>query len=304
VVLAAPSPDLRFCLPAPQRTAWWIPVAVVVVHLPLIFISMVRSVDQAGSPTLLWFEPTGTRGGAEVVMAPFVVATAGRPTGGGSPSPAAAVVVPAPRTPNASIPATVPSAQPPRPQPAIAISLARATPPAAAVAPATRRTIGPAFASGRLWVRPLPVSPQEIAARMGALTHDEKVDSAVTAIIQGYLDRLAADESGRPQAPPSWTTSIAGQKVGVDSKWFYLGPIRVPTFLLALIPINIQANPTQADMNRRLNAMREDLFEAARRAANYADFKDAVGRLRDETQRQRDFDKAQRSTPDEPEGTK
>lgn len=139
---------------------------------------------------------------------------------------------------------------------------------------------------------------------MGALTHDQKVDSAVTAIIQDYLDRLAAEESGTPHAPPSWTTSVAGQKVGVDSKWFYLGPIRVPTFLLALIPINVQANPTQADMNRRLNAMREDLFEAARRAANYADFKDAVGHLREETQRRRDFDKAQRSTPDEPEGTK
>ncbi|MBA2292608.1 MAG: hypothetical protein H0W15_09135 [Gemmatimonadales bacterium] len=179
-----------------------------------------------------------------------------------------------------------------------------AAPSAQAGAPTARRQIGPAFASGRLWVRPLPVSPQELAARMGVLTHDEKVDSAVTAIIQDYLDRLAAEESGKVQGPPSWTTSIGGQKVGVDSKWFYLGPIRVPTFLLALIPINVQANPTQADMNRRLNAMREDLFEAARRAANYADFKDAVGRLRDETQRQRDFDKAQRSTPDEPEGTR
>ncbi|MEO5826081.1 MAG: hypothetical protein ABIR59_09355 [Gemmatimonadales bacterium] len=296
-----PSPEILFRLPAPQRTAWWIPVAVVVVHLPLIFISMVRSVDRAGSPTLLRFELTGARGSAEVVMAPFVVATVGRPTRGRRLAPAAVPVTAVSRTPDVASPATVPPAQPPRSQPAVSIPLTPPTPPG--VAPA-RRTIRPAFASGRLWVRPLPVSPQELAGRMGTLSHDEKVDSAVTAMIQDYLDQLAADESANPQLPPSWTTRIGGQKVGVDSKWFYLGPIRVPTFLLALIPINIQANPTQADMNRRLNAMRADLFEAARRASNYADFKDAVGHLRDETQRRRDFDKAQRSTPDEPEGTR
>lgn len=124
----------------------------------------------------------------------------------------------------------------------------------------------------------------------------------MTAIIQDYLDRLAAEEPA-PMTPPSWTTQLGGKTVGVDSKWIYLGPIRVPTFLLALIPLNVQANPTQADMNRRLNAMREDLYIAARRSANYADFKAAVGRLRDETQRRRDFDKAQRTAPDEPEGS-
>jgi len=148
-----------------------------------------------------------------------------------------------------------------------------------------------------LWVRPLPISPQELAARLRERTHGENVDSAVTAIIQDYLDRLAVDEAGRPAASPSWTTTIGGKTVGVDSKWIYLGPLRVPAFLLGLIPLGVQANPTQADMNKKLNAMREDLFDAARRAGNYADFKAAIGQLREQTQRKRDMDKAQRSVP-------
>lgn len=302
--MAAPSPDLRFRLPdTPRRTEWWIPVVVVALHLPLVFISMVRTVDSnPGTTSLLRFEPSGRLGGGEVVMMPFGAGTPTRSPGGAQ-LPTAGRAVPGGPPPAAVVPARAVPASDNRPQRA-ARPVTAAAPSVQAGGPDARRQIGPAFASGRLWVRPLPVSPQELAARMGVLTHDEKVDSAVTAIIQDYLDRLAAEESGRVQGPPSWTTSIGGQKVGVDSKWFYLGPIRVPTFLLALIPINVQANPTQADMNRRLNAMREDLFEAARRAANYADFKDAVGRLRDETQRQRDFDKAQRSTPDEPEGTR
>ncbi len=172
-----------------------------------------------------------------------------------------------------------------------------ATPPAGGAAPSRR--IGPAYVSGRLWVRPLPVSPQELAAQLREKTHMEKVDSAVHAIIQDYLDRMAVEEAGRPEPLPSWTTKIAGKTVGVDSRWIYLGPIRVPAFLLGLIPLNVQANPTQAEMNRRLSVMREDLFDAARRSANYSDFKAAVTKLREEKQRERDLQKAQRTTPSE-----
>ncbi len=39
--------------------------------------------------------------------------------------------------------------------------------------------IGPALGDGRLWVRPLPVPPKELAARLGK-SHVELVDSAVT----------------------------------------------------------------------------------------------------------------------------
>ncbi|MBA2293008.1 MAG: hypothetical protein H0W15_11200, partial [Gemmatimonadales bacterium] len=81
--MAAPSPDLWFRLPdPPRRTEWWIPVVVVALHLPLIFISMVRTVDNDPGTTSLLRLPSGRLGGGEVVMLPFAAATPTRSSGG------------------------------------------------------------------------------------------------------------------------------------------------------------------------------------------------------------------------------
>ncbi len=144
----------------------------------------------------------------------------------------------------------------------------------------------------------MPVTPKEIAQQLAGYSRKQLADSVVTEIIQGYLDRMAEERAHQGPPLPSWTTTLGGKKVGIDPKWIYLGPIRIPTALLALLPINAGGNPTAADYNKRLNAMREDLFEAARRSANYDEFKKAVKELRDETQRKRDFEKNRRTAPD------
>src|SRR4051794_41554711 len=77
--------------------------------------------------------------------------------------------------------------------------------------------IGPELADGRLWVRPLPLPPKELASRLSRTRHTELVDSAVTAIVQAYLDSIAADPSARSVGLPSWTTEVAGKKFGLDS---------------------------------------------------------------------------------------
>ena len=51
-------------------------------------------------------------------------------------------------------------------------------------------------------------------------------------------------------------------------------------------------------MNKRLNAMREDLFFAARRAATMEEFKKNVAELRKQKQYEYDIRKAQRTLPD------
>ncbi len=154
------------------------------------------------------------------------------------------------------------------------------------------------FGNGSLWVRPLPITPRELAQQLNGLSRKQIADSVITEVIQGYLDRMAEERAQRGPALPSWTTMIGGKKVGVDQKWIYLGPIKIPAALLALLPINAGGNPTAAEYNKRLSAMREDLFEAARRSANYDEFKKAVKELRDETQRKRDFEKNRRTAPD------
>lgn len=168
----------------------------------------------------------------------------------------------------------------------------------AAGPPPARSPLTPAYGSGQLWVRPLPMSPREIAATLSGKSMDQVADSLVAVMVQQYLDALAAEKANPANRPPSWTTNIGGKKVGVDGQWIYIGPIKLPTALLALLPINMQGNPTQAEMNKRLNAMREDLFFAARRAATLEEFKKNVAELRKQKQYEYDIRKAQRTLPD------
>ena len=158
--------------------------------------------------------------------------------------------------------------------------------------------IGARYGEGRVWLRPLPETPKQIASALTGRSQAELADSAVNTMVQQYLDAMAKEAEGQHLGPPSWTTKIAGQLVGLDAKWIYLGPLKIPTALLALLPINLQGNPTQADFNRKLSAMRADLLDAARRADNLAEFKKAVKELRTETDRKREFSRNQRTAPD------
>ena len=86
--------------------------------------------------------------------------------------------------------------------------------------------------------------------------------------------------------------------MGLDSKWIYLGPLKIPTALLALLPIKLQGNMSNYEFNQQLQLMRSDLYEAARRSATYDDFKQAIKEAHDQAQRDREFKKNQRTRPD------
>jgi hypothetical protein len=164
--------------------------------------------------------------------------------------------------------------------------------------PSDRATrLGPARGEGKLWVRPLPLPPRDLA-RAVTRTHTELVDSAVTAIVQVYLDSVlnAAPENA---PPPSWTTRVGDQQIGVDSRWIYLGPIKIPTALVAaFLPLNAGSAET-SDLTRfhQLQLMREDVQIAARRAQTMEDFKRAIRELRAQREREREFAKNQKTPP-------
>lgn len=160
------------------------------------------------------------------------------------------------------------------------------------------RRITPRYGTGLLWVEPLPLTPREIAALLSGRSDSQLLDSVVTAMTQRYLDAMADEVRAQPPALPSWTTSVGDETVGIDSRWIHLGPLKVPTFLLALLPINVQPNPTQAAMVRKLNSMREDLLTAGRRSANLAEFKAAVRALREQKESEADFERNRRTPPD------
>ena len=156
--------------------------------------------------------------------------------------------------------------------------------------------LGANLASGRLWQRYAPTA-EDVAAEL-ALSHGQKVDSATTAIIQAFLDSVAADPATRALAPPRWTTDIAGATFGLDAKWIYVAGLKIPTALLALLPLPAAGNEQKAF--DRSAWLYEDLRYAAQRAENLAEFKRAIADIRERKDAEREFERNRRTAP-EPE---
>ncbi len=201
----------------------------------------------------------------------------------------------------------VPTPAPPRPEPETRV-VVRQPPepetervdtgaaPAAARRPAGIGRIGPDLAQGRLWVRPLPLPPRELAERLSHKDHAELVDSAVTAIVQGYLDSIAADPSSRKAGLPSWTTNVAGTKFGLDSSNIYIAGLKIPAAVLALLPIPA-GNIDQNRAYNHLMSMRADLQHAAQRSQNLQEFKAMIRDMRLRKEREEEFERNQRTAP-------
>ena len=155
--------------------------------------------------------------------------------------------------------------------------------------------IGPGLAEGRLWVRPLPLPPRELAQRL-TRTKAELLDSAVSAIVQAYLDSIASDPASKNVGMPSWTTEIAGKKFGIDSKNIYIAGLKIPAAVLALLPIST-GNIDQNRAYNHLMDLRTDLLYAGQRAQTLEEFKQAIREIRLRKEREREFEKNQRTAP-------
>lgn len=200
------------------------------------------------------------------------------------------VPTPAPPQPKSETPVVV---QPPEPE---TERLDTGVAPASPRRPAVIGRIGPDLAQGRLWVRPLPLPPKELAERLSRKTHAELVDSAVTRIVQGYLDSIAADPSSRSAGLPSWTTNVAGTKFGLDSSNIYIAGLKIPAAVLALLPIP-GGNIDQNRAYNHLMSMRADLQYAAQRSQNLQEFKDMIRDMRLRKERDEEFERNQRTAP-------
>ncbi len=156
--------------------------------------------------------------------------------------------------------------------------------------------IRPGAGDGRLWVRPLPVPPQELARRLSK-THIELVDSAVTAIVQGYLDSIALEPGADQVQLPDWTTEVEGRKFGLDSRNIYVAGLKIPAIVLALLPLP-QAGNQQRALDHTGQWIADDLRRAAQRANTLDEFKRAVQDLRARKKEEKALERAQRERPD------
>ena len=168
--------------------------------------------------------------------------------------------------------------------------------PAVPQRPAMIGRIGPGLAEGRLWVRPLPLPPKELAERLSQQKHVELVDSAVTAIVQAYLDSIASDPTSRNTGLPSWTTDVAGKTFGLDSSHIYVAGLKIPSAVLALIPLP-GGNLDQNRAYNHLMELRSDLYYAAQQSQNLQEFKDMIRDMRLRKEREEEFKRNQGTAP-------
>jgi hypothetical protein len=102
----------------------------------------------------------------------------------------------------------------------------------------------PDYSDSRIWGA-VPVLPP-VAARTGLARIEFGIDSALSAT----RDSISARRS-----PTDWTTGEGSKKIGIDPQWIYLGPVKIPTMLLGLVPLNVQSNPNARENARTLGAM-------------------------------------------------
>jgi hypothetical protein len=140
------------------------------------------------------------------------------------------------------------------------------------------RGVRPNYSDGRLWTPPVPIiAPQKTVA--------QTIDSLIADAIAPYNDSVAAAAHRRD--PTDWTIEKGGYKWGIDRKAIRLGPVSIPTALLAMLPLNIQGNPTTMERDRAFATMNRDISWHAQQAINDADFMKAVRGIRERKERER-----------------
>jgi hypothetical protein len=140
------------------------------------------------------------------------------------------------------------------------------------------RGVRPQYSDPRVWEPPAGV----VAAPP---TVKQTLDSLIAEGIAPYNDSAAAAAQRRD--PTDWTIEKGGYKWGIDRKAIRLGPVSIPTALLAMLPLNLQGNPTTIQRDRAFASMNADIQWHARQAINEADFMKAVRSIRERKERER-----------------
>ena len=150
----------------------------------------------------------------------------------------------------------------------------------------------PQVGDGRLWVLPRPALPGEVADALYG--EEEHKDSVAVHRLRAMVDSLNViiDQEQRARQKPTWTTEVAGKTIGIDSQYIHVAGIKIPTALLALLPITLpQGNYDEQRRARQLEDMRQDLMQAARRTETVQLFRQYVRELRARKQAERDSQK-------------
>ena len=142
--------------------------------------------------------------------------------------------------------------------------------------------IRPSFTDQRLWVTPSPV----VIGPIVPLTRSDTLRSMLRLRALAVMDSMISlpSDAGRQG---DWTVDRNGKKYGIDPGFIRLGNFSIPTAVLAMLPMNVQANPIAMERARRLNSLREEIQTQAARSIRDDEFRKAVNALRERKERER-----------------
>ncbi len=277
-------PVPRFSVELGERWGPLWTLASVAAHAVLIVVLVVATSIPRERTTMILLQAPGALGPREFFL-PALEGGSGSSSGSGGESGGAVAVAPD------SVPDSIPSESEAEP-----IAVEGPSESEGESAPIrTRRLLGPAYGDGRLWVRGFEAEIGVVGPSDDVATHVARVDSAIRARLKAFIDTMPRDSFAVPQ-PPSWTIETDDQTWGIDPQWIYLGSIKLPTALLALLPFP-EGNYYQAQEARELQEMREDILRAARRAETAENFRNYVEEVRKRKDAEREaMRKAKRDT--------
>ncbi len=143
--------------------------------------------------------------------------------------------------------------------------------------------IQPSFTDQRLWVDHSAVVIAPVVPLSRADTLRQRLVERIVAV-EDSLMSLFPEGARRPG---DWTVNLGGKKYGIDPGFIRLGNFRLPTAVLAMLPMNVQANPIAMERARRLDAMRSEIQLQAARSIRDDEFYAAVRALRERKERER-----------------
>ena len=177
-------------------------------------------------------------------------------------------------------PVTIPTAIPTLPPPSVSVGAISGTGTGSGGAPAGIATgIEPATPDPRLDLQvgrySFPKSPSQ------------RADSAVKAIFEAYREAVIEAQTVQGRSPRDWTIERNGGKYGLDSQYIYLGKFKIPSAILAALPLNTVGVDGQRMLNNR-NAdwIRNDILMHAQ-GLSEDDFRAAVRRIRERKDREK-----------------
>jgi hypothetical protein len=113
------------------------------------------------------------------------------------------------------------------------------------------------------------------------LSMAERNDSAVKAIFLAYRAAEVEAEAHSSKSPKDWTFERNGQKYGMDSSWVYLGRFKIPSAILAALPIRTGgADGAQLLRDRNSAWIQNDIYTHAQ-GLSEDDFRAAIKRIRE-----------------------